>query len=675
MMSKQKILFIIIAALFLISLGINILKLMPETKNYSNYSAGLAEYNNEEYNEAYHSFGKVSRFSKIKSAAIYRQSLCADRLNDTDTEVKKYKELVRFYPNSELAIRAKYLKAQNYYENKNYKKAQKEFNNILNKYPSTNYATAANFYLGSIELEKFKTLENKSKKQKACKKTLQYFKTYLKKAPDGKFAVNSIGKLVSLGIKLNNEDYMLITRVYQTNDDFNEAQKYLKYTNFSVSWPYFVKNSYAMKNYAQVRYYTEEGLKNRNNNIILINEDYDDKIESENIYKAIDAYLKVSNNPKESISYLLSIASPKAKGLDYLLYKNCNNLAVNEQSACFNTLYYKYPDGQFAAEALSNIIYSKIRLQEYSQAKRLAKIHLSKFKDANSAPKVMFWLAKTSERMKNYEEARSYYKALINQYPDDYYAYHAFLNLNRFRKFNLLTLKQNKIEFPYKNSKYELITELVKVKDYGLLNQLYSENDFIKSWLLNQQGDFASSARIARDAMDKIKVKPNKYDLRWRLVYPIHYYDEIRQSARIWNNDPTLILSIIREESYFNPSAKSPVGARGLMQLMPATASEAAVRAGIILPNYNLLKDPYINIKLGNVYYSTLKRQLMNKDILAVLAYNGGIGSVSKWKQNLIYEDTDDFIEQIPYPETQNYLKKVYRSYWNYIRIYDGVKF
>lgn len=675
MMSKQKIVFIIIALSFLISLFINISKLMPETNNYKNYSAGLTEYNNGEYDEAYYSFGKVSRFSKIKSAAIYRQALCAGRLDDTATEIKKYKEILRLYPNSELALRVKYLKAQSYYENKNYKKAQKEFKNILNKNSDTNYATAANFYLGSIEAENIQSIGNENKKQKAYQKSIQYFKNYLKMAPDGKFAINSVEKLVSLGVKLNNEDYMLITQVYQTNDDFQNAQKYLKYTNFSVSWPYFVKSSYAAKNYAQVRYYTEEGLKSKNNNIVLINENIDDKIENENIYKAIDAYLKVSKNPKDSISYLLSIASPKAKGLDYLLYKNCNNLAINEQSACFNTLYYKYPDGQFAAEALSNIIYNKIRRQEYAQAKRLAKIHLSKFKDTNSAPKVMFWLAKTSERMKNYEEARSYYKALISQYPDDYYAYHAFLNLNRFRKFYLLTLKQNKVEFPYKKSKYELITELVKVKDYGLINQLYSENDFIQSWLLNQQGDFASSARIARDAMDKIKIKPNKYDLRWRLVYPIHYYEEIKQSAKIWNNDPTLILSIIREESYFNQAAKSPVGARGLMQLMPSTASEAAVRAGIILPNYNLLKDPYINIKLGNVYYSTLKQRLLNKDILAVLAYNGGIGSVSRWKQNLIYEDTDDFVEQIPYSETQNYLKKVYRSYWNYLRIYDGLKF
>lgn len=674
MISKQKISFIIIAVLFFISLGVNVVKLFPETSNYRNYTEGLKNYNNNEYSTAYYSFGKVSRFSKLKSAAIYRQALCANRLSDTKIEIKKYKEVIRFYPNSVLATRAKYLKAQKLFELKNFKKSQKEFKNIIHKYPNSNYAIAAYYYLGSIEAEKAKNTTNTKKSNKSKSKAVQYYKLYLKKSPNGKFALNCIQKWLSLGIKLNNEDYLLITQIYQANDEYKESQKYLKNTKFNISWPYFVKSEYATKNYSKVRYYTEEGLKQKDSNIVLINENIDDKTENENIYKAIDIYIKISNAPKDAISYLLSI-SENNKGSDYVLYKYCNNLPETSQTACYNTLYYKYPDGQFAAEALSNIIYNKIKIQDYYTAKKLGKLHLSKFKDSKSGPKVMFWLAKTSERTKNYEEAKSYYRSLIRQYPDDYYAYHAFLNLNRFRYFNLRNLKNLPIEFPYKKSNYELITELVKVRDYGLINQLYKEDNFIQSWLLYKQGDFASSARIARDAMDELSTKPNRFDLRWRLVYPIHYYDEIKQNAAAWKNDPTLILSIIREESYFNSVAKSPVGATGLMQLMPSTAREAAARGGISLPNVKLLKDPYINIKLGNIYYATLKRQLYNKDVLAVLAYNGGIGSVSRWKENINYEDSDEFVEQIPYSETQNYLKKVFRSYWNYLRIYNGVRF
>lgn len=674
MIQKQKILPIVIAVLILI-LGVsNLSRLVPESKNYQVYEEALNEYNSGDFSEAYDMFGKVSRFSKLKSAALYRQALCAGKLGNDKTEIRKYKEVIKHSPNSMLGLKAKYLKAQRSYESRDFKKARKEFKEILNKTPKTDYAIASQYYLGSIAAEKSLKITNRKKKLNTQNKAIQYFRAYLKDSPKGRFAINCVQKWISLDRKLNNEDNLLIAKIYQDNHDYKSAQKYLKFTNLSVAWPYFVKNAYALKDYSKVKYYTELGLKGNGSNEVLINEDIDEKTENENIYDAIDDYVSLRDTPKTSISYLLSI-SKKAKGYDYLLYKSCNNMSAGNQTACFNTLFYEYPEGQFAAEALANIFYDKVRSQKYFMASKIGRKHLAKYPNSNSAPKVMFWLAKVAQRTKNYEEARSYYRRLIRQYPDDYYAYHAFLNLNRFRHFDIIGLEQKPVIFPYKNNGHELVKELAKVKDYGLINQLYKEDAFVQSWLAYLQGNFSSSAVIARDAMEKLSYKPGRSDPRWRLVYPIHYYDEIQQSARYWRNDPILILSIIREESYFNPKARSAVGASGLMQLMPATAREAGSVIGTSIPNENLLFDPDINIRLGNIYYSGLKKSLWNKDIFAVLAYNGGLGSVSRWEENLKYVDVDDFVEQIPYHETQNYLKKVYRSYWNYLRIYDGIRF
>lgn len=673
-MSKQKILSIIIAVIVSLALFSNISRFTPEAKNYQVYTQALAEYNNNDFSEAYHSFAEVSRFSKIKSAAIYRQALCAEKLGDTKSEIKKYNEVISHYPNSILSIRAQYLKAQRLYESKKFRTAKKEFNSIAGKAPKTDYALASQYYLGAMEVEKSKKTKNHKKKLKIQNKAISYFKAYLKEAPNGRFSINCVQKWVSLGRKLNNEDNLLIAKVYQKNNDYKNAQKYLNFTNFSSSWPYFVKNAYEIKNYSKVKYYTVQGLRGKGADEVLINEPVNEDSEIENIYKAIDIYLSVSNAPESAIAYLLSV-SKHSDGYDYLLYKNCNNIPVNSQTACFNSLYSQYPNGQFAAEALANIFYDKVKSQKYFMAKKLGKTHLSKFADSKSAPRVMFWMARVSEMTKNYEQARDYYRKLIRKYPDDYYAYQAFLSLNRFRYFDIMGLRQKEIEFPYKNSGYGFITELAKVKDYGLINQLCKDDAFIQSWLAYLQGDFSKSAVIARDAMEELSHKPDRSDLRWRLVYPIHYYEEIEQNANIYGNDPILILSIIREESYFNPQAKSSVGASGLMQLMPATAKEAANLSGVSIQNEKFLFSPELNIKLGNVYYSRLNKILSNKDILAVLAYNGGVGSVSKWQSDLSYSDVDDFVEQIPYPETQNYLKKVYRSYWNYLRVYDGVKF
>mgnify|MGYP002870107652 CR=1 FL=1 len=127
------------------------------------------------------------------------------------------------------------------------------------------------------------------------------------------------------------------------------------------------------------------------------------------------------------------------------------------------------------------------------------------------------------------------------------------------------------------------------------------------------------------------------------------------------------LAAIIREESYYNEHAKSRTGATGLMQLMPFTAKDIASRKGVT--SYNLL-NPSQNVLLGNYYYAFIRGQLNGQDISAIAAYNGGVGAVNQWKSNLNYQDTDSFVEQIPYPETQNYVKKVFRSYWNYIRLY-----
>ena len=59
------------------------------------------------------------------------------------------------------------------------------------------------------------------------------------------------------------------------------------------------------------------------------------------------------------------------------------------------------------------------------------------------------------------------------------------------------------------------------------------------------------------------------------------------------------------------------------------------------------------------------------KAIINIATYNGGIGSVFRWKDNIYYNDTDEFVEQIPYDETRDYVKKVFKSYWNYTRIYQ----
>ena len=145
----------------------------------------------------------------------------------------------------------------------------------------------------------------------------------------------------------------------------------------------------------------------------------------------------------------------------------------------------------------------------------------------------------------------------------------------------------------------------------------------------------------------------------------MQYYDKVYRYRGI--NNPIILQSILKEESHFNPFAGSSVGDAGLMQLMPATYSETAKRIGLSGDIFSVDN----NIKAGSAYYEGLMKVSGSKDLYAITAYNGGIGSVSGWINKFIYSDTDEFVEQIPYPETKNYVKKVLRSYWVYGNVYQ----
>ena len=121
---------------------------------------------------------------------------------------------------------------------------------------------------------------------------------------------------------------------------------------------------------------------------------------------------------------------------------------------------------------------------------------------------------------------------------------------------------------------------------------------------------------------------------------------------------------------FFNSNIISPVGAVGLMQIMPSTAQMVS---GV---NYSQgeLKMPKLNIELGTKYFAYLMDEFSNNEPLCVLSYNAGPNAVKKWLKNNSNLAFDILVENIPYAETKSYIKKVYVAYWNYLLTYGGVK-
>lgn len=190
------------------------------------------------------------------------------------------------------------------------------------------------------------------------------------------------------------------------------------------------------------------------------------------------------------------------------------------------------------------------------------------------------------------------------------------------------------------------------------------------STMLNEVGAYHHALRLVRarfrDQLERTGGLPSPS--LWNVGYPTGLLPTIKlQVAK--GVDPYLIAAIIREESQYDLKAVSRVGAIGLMQVMPATANNVAQRMGIPAVGRDDLFDQETNIRIGVRYVEQLLKQFSGNLVYTVAAYNAGPIAVSTWLTQHRNHSQDEFVELIPYQETRQYVKRVLRSYREYVRL------
>ncbi|MGE0623295.1 MAG: transglycosylase SLT domain-containing protein [Pseudomonadales bacterium] len=202
-------------------------------------------------------------------------------------------------------------------------------------------------------------------------------------------------------------------------------------------------------------------------------------------------------------------------------------------------------------------------------------------------------------------------------------------------------------------------TELYAVGDlvnarrewYRLLPTLSVREKATAARLADQIGWTSQGIRTANDAPDL----RDDLDLR----FPMPYTDEFQRVSHITTVPDTFLLAIARQESLFDPLARSSANARGLMQLIAPTAERVAQRVGITEPTASDLYYPALNIELGGHYLADLLIRYGARRPLAAAAYNAGEHRVDRWISGVSGQPMDVWIETIPFRETRNYVKNV----------------
>ena len=148
--------------------------------------------------------------------------------------------------------------------------------------------------------------------------------------------------------------------------------------------------------------------------------------------------------------------------------------------------------------------------------------------------------------------------------------------------------------------------------------------------------------------------------------YPKEYKDLIFEWSQHHEIDPNLVFAIIKNESKFGTNAKSPKGAQGLMQIMPATGQWIAQQLKMEPFEAEQLYDPDLNIRFGCWYLASLREEFSGNTYMVIAAYNAGRGTVNEWINAGIWNGEMISVDNIPYKETRNYLKAVWKSYLAY---------
>jgi soluble lytic murein transglycosylase len=154
--------------------------------------------------------------------------------------------------------------------------------------------------------------------------------------------------------------------------------------------------------------------------------------------------------------------------------------------------------------------------------------------------------------------------------------------------------------------------------------------------------------------------------------YPTPYRQAILSSAKARKLDPRFILALIRQESVFKPFAKSPAGARGLLQLTMDAAQKYATNAGMNAVQESQLYQPETSIRLGSEYLVELSAMFPNLLEAVAASYNGGEDNVARWVRRAKQKDPGVFTSEVGFDETKAYVQKVMNNYRVYKQLYTA---
>jgi len=360
----------------------------------------------------------------------------------------------------------------------------------------------------------------------------------------------------------------------------------------------------------------------------------------------------------------------------------------------FRELWRRFPDSRYAERAAWKIGWWAYKNGRFADAAQAFDSGAAAFPRSDNRPAWLYWSGRAHDQIGEAEVASERYRIEVADYENSYYGRLASTLLEtRDRP----VIRDNVTIAPVSTTVQvptaAVIRELVAVEMYdAALKELqyaqraWGDTPAIEAtiaWIRHEQAQNETAPERFDHLRGAINIMKRAYPQYLaaggeelppavlEVIYPLDYWPLIEKYSTANGLDPYLMAALIAQESTFTADVRSGANAYGLMQLLPTTGRRYAQRLGIRPFSTSSLTKPETNIRIGMAYFKELVERFGGA-YYALASYNAGESRVSEWLAERPGLPQDEFIDDIPYPETQNYVKRILGTAEDYRRLYGG---
>jgi soluble lytic murein transglycosylase len=633
---------------------------------------GISSMKQEKWKEAAEYLSRAEDFALLADYALFYKARALSNKGKYREVLTALKRFINLFPNSPLLKEAMLLHANSLFDSGDFENAFTGYQKFIEKFPSGSDSLEATYKSALC-------MENMGDTAKG----VQSLRTIWLKYPSSIYAAKADADLQRIAAKgissdpFSSEELFRRAMILYDVGRFDAAAKAmqsipLEKLSSGLAERCRVKTAVAM--YRARRYKDAESALFSLVQGKLSKDFYDEAIfwlakcldKNGREYDAVNLFLQLSDSAP------LGEWADKALLEAALIRKNQKK--VTESINILKKLILDNPVSSKKETAMWEIAWISYQAREFNTAAEYLK-PLSA--SVSAREKALYWFASTQKATGNHEGAQKTYSQLTSEYPSGYYT-------QTYKK--EFGLKIEDIPFqgrglcellPVPNG-HDRVKALITLgmysearKELAYYRKKPSENNGSNilgiARLYLEMKDYNGAYNLLKTDRQRKIGKDSIFE--WGICFPAGFSEFVEKLASEYNIPASLVYSVIHAESGFLPTAVSPAGAVGLMQLMPATA-ETLSRGSKSRINKNSLVDPERNITFGVRHLRDLLVYYNGDQVLAIAAYNAGSGNVNRWKKSLGKNRNDEFIENIPFLETREYVKRVLANAEIYRQLY-----